>query len=192
MSITYLQFDCEWCGKGFSRAKGEIGGRKSARFCSDCVKTGYSNKYTKETMEKVLLFYKQGRSIPVISQNLSIGAGTVGRWIKKAGISRYPSMANKGKFGKNSSSWKGGKTPPRIAFMQTVEYKNWRMDVFVRDKFTCVSCGQVGRKLHSHHILSFVKYPALRTEIKNGVTLCESCHCVIHGRIKMGRYKRIG
>jgi 5-methylcytosine-specific restriction endonuclease McrA len=63
---------------------------------------------------------------------------------------------------------------------KTGEYKKWRMDVFLRDKFTCRVCGKVGGKLNAHHIKRYAQEPSLRTDLRNGITLCEDCHKEIH------------
>lgn len=65
-------------------------------------------------------------------------------------------------------------------YRKTEEYKVWRANVFNRDGFKCQVCGQVGGMLNAHHIKEFSKYPDLRYEVDNGVTLCESCHKKIH------------
>lgn len=65
-------------------------------------------------------------------------------------------------------------------YRKTEEYKAWRTGVFYRDSFKCQICGQVGGVLNAHHIKEFSKYPELRYEVDNGVTLCEDCHKKIH------------
>ena len=87
---------------------------------------------------------------------------------------------NKGKKGYLSGekhyNWKGGITPINFKIRQSLEYKLWREAVFLRDKFTCIWCGQVGGKLNADHIKPFALFPELRFSIDNGRTLCVSCH----------------
>ena len=81
-----------------------------------------------------------------------------------------------GKKGVLSHRWKGGITPKNLAIRNSPEAQQWRLAVFERDDFTCQSCGVRGGKLHAHHILAFSKFPEHRFDIKNGLTLCVSCH----------------
>lgn len=62
----------------------------------------------------------------------------------------------------------------------SVEYRNWRTEVFKRDNYICQSCGKRGGDLQAHHIKRFSDYEELRLEISNGLTLCLECHKEIH------------
>lgn len=78
--------------------------------------------------------------------------------------------------GEKHYAWKGGVTSIYKVIRKSVEYKLWRKAVFERDKYTCIWCGQKGKKLHADHIKRFADYPELRFAIDNGRTLCIDCH----------------
>lgn len=59
------------------------------------------------------------------------------------------------------------------------EYKQWRLNVFKRDNFTCQICNNIGF-LNAHHIESYNNNPDLRTILENGITLCKECHNDFH------------
>lgn len=69
---------------------------------------------------------------------------------------------------------------PAKQLRNSVEYIDWRTNVFSRDGFKCQICGQVGGELNAHHIKPFAKYVKLRYEISNGITLCKKCHINVH------------
>jgi hypothetical protein len=83
-------------------------------------------------------------------------------------------------------AWSGKRLPwePRSDkdYRATMEYKEWRRSVFIRDEFTCQKCQQIGGKLEAHHIKKFHKYTDLRYTVTNGLTLCRPCHMEEHGR----------
>jgi hypothetical protein len=79
--------------------------------------------------------------------------------------------------GKNHYRWKGGITPKNKVIRKSIEYYQWRNKVFLRDNWTCQDCNKRGGTIiHPHHIKSFAKYPELRFDVNNGITLCEICH----------------
>lgn len=102
--------------------------------------------------------------------------------------------------GENHPMWRGGVTPRNARIRASKEYCDWRQEIFMRDNFTCILCGQKGGNLNADH------YPNMFVEIlyqhniqsledalscdelwdtKNGRTLCVLCHKMIHqqGRI---------
>ena len=55
--------------------------------------------------------------------------------------------------------------------------KEWTRAVKNRDGWHCkMSNGDCSGKLEAHHILPWSKFPSLRYEIKNGITLCHFHH----------------
>ena len=108
-------------------------------------------------------------------QNISKGrAGIVpnipnrDQWRKNCG---------KGKMGEKNPSWRGGVTHPTKLARQSAAYREWRLSVFKRDKFTCIKCGDSrGGNLEADHIKPFSQFLDLRYEVSNGRTLCKICH----------------
>ena len=85
--------------------------------------------------------------------------------------------------GEECHSYKDGKLSERRDQRFSMQYKRWRFDVFSRDNFTCQRCGDArGGNLHAHHLKPFADYPELRFDVSNGVTLCEACHKLEHGK----------
>lgn len=81
--------------------------------------------------------------------------------------------------GENNPRWNGGITAVGDAIRHSPEYIAWRNACGNRDKKKCQLCG-TWRKVIVHHIKTFEKYPKLRLEITNGITLCRGCHVKIH------------
>lgn len=88
--------------------------------------------------------------------------------------------------GITTKEWNGFATTEAERQKASVEFNKWRKAVFERDSFTCRLCGKFGNTLHPHHIKPFAKYPKLRFEISNGITLCaEPCHKQTIGKEEM-------
>lgn len=92
--------------------------------------------------------------------------------------SQKRSKAMRGKPRKHSELGGGGQ---RLKHNSDVRYVEWRTAVFVRDDFTCQRCGARGGDLQAHHVKSWARYPELRFEVANGMTLCRRpCHAIVN------------
>ena len=61
-------------------------------------------------------------------------------------------------------------------------YKEWRLRVYKRDKFSCQMPKCKAKKgLQAHHIRKWSSASTLRYDINNGITLCRKCHKEITG-----------
>lgn len=101
-----------------------------------------------------------------------------------------------------------GRTPLRHKLLYMPKYTVWRTEVFIRDKFTCQSCGCKG-DIEAHHLVPVIhilrKYNINTLEeaeqcselwnVNNGKTLCRKCHkfTIIHHRTRdeSGRFEKI-
>jgi len=96
------------------------------------------------------------------------------------GLDTFHAAMNNGKI----VVWMGKSTPPfkRSDKEQrhTPIYVTWRNAIFERDNYTCRDCGKRGGEINAHHLKSFKKFPKLRYEIDNGITLCKQCHKLRH------------
>ena len=60
-------------------------------------------------------------------------------------------------------------------------YKEWGCEVKKQYNFTCDICGESpSGLLRSHHLESYDSNKELRTDISNGVCLCDKCHKEFH------------
>jgi len=85
--------------------------------------------------------------------------------------------------------WKGGVSNIEKIIRRMPEYLVWRSNVFIRDNFICVECGDAGY-VTAHHIKAFTKIIQENNikstnearlcielwNLENGITLCEKCH----------------
>lgn len=78
--------------------------------------------------------------------------------------------------GEAHSNWK----PDSRKKNRRGKHGSWADKVISRDNATCQKCGS-HENLQAHHILSFAEHPEARWDIANGLTVCFSCHLIIHG-----------
>lgn len=54
---------------------------------------------------------------------------------------------------------------------------SWRNLIYYRDQYTCQICGdKIGHNLNAHHLNGYNWCIEERTDIDNGITLCDKCH----------------
>lgn len=64
---------------------------------------------------------------------------------------------------------------------ESPEYNKFIRTVIKRDDCKCFYCGKTkNNHMVVHHLYSYANYPELRTDINNGVCLCEDCHRLFH------------
>lgn len=90
-------------------------------------------------------------------------------------------------FGEGHYCWNPNLTDEdrQLRKARTRKMKNWSLDVFKKDNFTCQICESY-KNLNAHHLCSWDMYPELRYDINNGVTLCIHCHIAFHKRFGYG------
>ena len=132
---------------------------------------------------------------------LAIIRGLKNRRISEKVIANTAQL-NKGKFGKAHPKWTENKKRPFYKAIRTlVQYKKWRMDIFIRDDFACILCNARGYVEADHYpkqFIDIVRGNMIETidqainckELWNaeGRTLCKKCH--LSNRLsKKGREK---
>ena len=86
------------------------------------------------------------------------------------------------RFGKDNPNYKSHKTEKEREQGRLLEgYTVWRKSVYERDKYICQCCGyDKGGKLNAHHLDAYSWCKDKRTDVNNGITLCEDCHKEFH------------
>ena len=88
----------------------------------------------------------------------------------------------KPRYGSENPNYKPDKTDnEREAGRIIPGYKEWVKAVYEKDRYTCQRCGDNrGGNLNAHHLDGYSWCKEKRTDISNGVTLCEKCHLEFH------------
>jgi hypothetical protein len=156
---TKLEFVCEHCGAKFYREKSDCHGKFKKRFCcKNCANKANAQKNS---------ISKMGEKNPLYGKK---------PWNKGVfGVVKHPEHS-----GEKNHFWRGGISREKYRLRRSGEWKRWRLEVFVRDRYICRRCGKVGGQLVPHHIKLFSYFPELRFEAENGVTICVKCHKILH------------
>lgn len=124
--------------------------------CSYCGKEYYVTKHT----------YESRTSGNFYCSIYCMGQGMIGKYV-----------------GEKSPKWNSDITQEEREKGRNIEgYNDFIKGVYERDNYTCQICGQEGNghNLNAHHINGYNWYKEGRTDINNGITLCEKCHKEFH------------
>lgn len=98
------------------------------------------------------------------------------------GIHRCRTCYLKWQSGANHYRWNADISQEERENKRNIDgYKDFVKSVMARDNYTCQCCGKKSsRDLNAHHIDSYDWCIEKRTDVTNGITLCESCHKNFH------------
>jgi hypothetical protein len=177
--VEPIPLKCCQCGGVFKRRKCDVKGVERV-FCSknchiEFIKSG------KNPLKRIK---KEQVSCPICDKKFEIlpsymsGKKRVycSRDCKNTGVSIFQCGENNGNYNPNISD------EERLGNRLYREYVSWRLAVYKRDSYTCVCCkDSKGGNLNAHHIDGYNWCVEKRTDVDNGVTLCETCHGEFHG-----------
>lgn len=109
--------------------------------------------------------------------------------VSAKGYERCKECASKYYRGEQHHSWKpadqcvGGEV---WKIRNSIEYKEWRIKVWSRDKNKCRVCGIRKDPMVAHHLDGFNIFPEKRFDVDNGVTLCDRHHIAFHTNYGFG------
>jgi hypothetical protein len=127
--------------------------------------------------EDMLALYKQGMSTEQIGKKFGILKSSVGKRLKKIGISLRTSSDYEGK--NRYWLWKGADyIDPITRKRNQRKHRKWSKAVRDRDNNTCQDCGLTEVRLEAHHLIALKDCinSNLEFDINNGITVCSKCH----------------
>ena len=156
------EYKCLSCGKKFKLTKAAVKNkRNTGKYCSK------------------VCYYRSRKGVRIAPHT---------EWKK----GERPSPATEFKSGSEHPNWKGGDVSSEIEnrrFRDSDEYKLWRKGVYEKDYWHCQDCGKhCGKDIIAHHIKPIAKFPELKLDPDNGVTVCRGCHIEIHKKLKMEEF----
>jgi len=143
-----------------------------------------------EAAAAMAYLYRPTASVSEIARLMGCHRAAVDRAIDVFGIPRKSlSQVIEGKRnGAANPNWREDLTAAeRLTRRDMAAQARWRLQVYERDRFACVRCDDAtGGNLNAHHVESHNANRALRWQVSNGATLCESCHIGFHKRFGYG------
>lgn len=103
--------------------------------------------------------------------------------VRDAQAKRMSKLASE-QLGEKHPNWRGGITPINQNIRNGKRHREWAINVYKKDKFTCQDCDKFCKKgnIIAHHMKPFSDNIDDRFDIKNGITMCRGCHVAFHSR----------
>lgn len=104
-----------------------------------------------------------------------------GEWMSKN--LRGENCPSYGRKRELNSNWNPNKTQEEREKGRHIEgYNDFIKGVYERDNYSCQVCRQEGNghNLNAHHLNGYNWYKEGRTDVNNGITLCDKCHKLFH------------
>jgi 5-methylcytosine-specific restriction enzyme A len=145
-------------------------------------------------------YHNKQMSTSEIAKQVGCQEANILYWMRKHGIKRRTinearkikkwGSAGKqngmyGRCGSKNPRWIDGSSTLRQTMYARSFWKELAKAVYERDGYKCLRCGAthtVKNKLHAHHVKKWAGNPESRFELKNIVTICQSCHNFIHSK----------
>lgn len=70
-----------------------------------------------------------------------------------------------------------------MSYREKLKDPRWqkkRLEIFERDEWECIICGDRTKQLHAHHIYYKNGFDPWEYESDEIITLCETCHTAVH------------
>ena len=169
---------CNWCGKQYKEKHYRVSNNN--HFCSRECLGKYRSKFLKgensPLNKKIIKKCSYCKKEITVRQSRDFEHNFCsqechGKWRKE------------NLLGENNYNWNPNLTDREREQRRNIEgYDDFIKDVYERDNYTCQVCGQEGNghNLNAHHLNGYNWYKEGRTDINNGITLCETCHKEFH------------
>lgn len=154
------------------------GDKLSKKHCENVSKAMKGRKFSEETRKRMSIARRKRKMPPMSDETKKkLSESLKGRVVSMETRERM----SRARSGAGGANWKGGISKKNSLARHSFRARMWREAVFKRDDWTCQKTKHRGSlKLNAHHIKPFAKYPELRFDINNGITLSEKAHKEFH------------
>ena len=199
---TKMRFRCKYCGNEFERSLACVKACVRPWLCGACSQREGAEDQRKDYVKCKQDIQDKGftplfnpEDIHTVHQKVKC-IGSCGHEVitsvhafLRAKTSLCAECASQIHCGENNYNWKGGYENEKIRFRKTYEFKSFVRAVLKRDNYTCQCCNRNSKKtkLVVHHKDGYNWCVEKRTDVDNGVVLCEDCHKLFHNIYGIGK-----